>query len=253
MNPAPATPSPDHAGPTSLTRRKFVRTTATAALASGLLNAPVLAATSDKPAVLGGTPVRKGAWPRWPVWDQKEEQAILDVLRSGNWFRYAGKSTVEQLEAEWARTVGSRYCQATNSCTSAMLTALGSLGIGAGDEVLVPPYTFPATVNVVLLLHALPVFVDSDPDTAQIDPGKIEERINANTRCVMPVHYSGVSCDMDRLMEIARRRGLSVVEDAAQAHTGEWRGKRSSTTAASPRTAPICGSRSFRARCCSSS
>jgi perosamine synthetase len=225
-------PSPPHHrdDPNAITRRKFVHTTAAAAVASGLARVPLIGAPADKPAILGGTPVRKGAWPRWPVWSEKEEQALLAALRSGTWFRNAGAgSTVDRLESEWSRTVGVRFSLATNSCTSAMLTSLAALGVGAGDEVLVPPYTFPATVNVVLLLHALPVFVDSDPATAQLDPGKIEERINENTRCILPVHYSGVSCDMDRLMEIARRRKLHVVEDAAQAHTGEWRGKRLGT------------------------
>ncbi|MGH7959018.1 MAG: DegT/DnrJ/EryC1/StrS family aminotransferase [Opitutaceae bacterium] len=213
-----------------ITRRKFVQTSACAAVVATGLNAPLIGAVTGKPAVLGGTPVRKGAWPSWPIWDEKDELALREALRSGNWFRYAGNSsTVDQFELEWSRAVGARFCQATNSGTSAMITSLAALGIGPGDEVLIPPYTFPATVNCVLLLHALPVFVDSDPATAQMDPEKIESRINDSTRAILPVHYGGTSCDMDRLMEIARRRDLRVVEDACQAHTGEWRGRRLGT------------------------
>jgi dTDP-4-amino-4,6-dideoxygalactose transaminase len=214
----------------ALSRRQFVARSAGAAVLAAGLSAPRAYAATDKPAVLGGTPVRKGPWPKWAISDQSDEQAMVAVLRTGNWFRYAGKSsTVDQFEAEWARTVGARYCQATNSGTASLITSLGALGIGAGDEVLLPPYTFVATVNCVLLLHALPVFVDSDPTTAQMDTRKIEERINANTRCLLPVHYGGYSCDMDQVMAIARRRNLSVVEDACQSHAGEWKGRRLGT------------------------
>lgn len=110
-----------------------------------------------------------------------------------------------------------------------MVTSLAALGIGPGDEVLIPPYTFIATVNAVLLHHALPVFVDSDPATAQMDVTKMEERMTENTRCILPVHYGGASCDMDRLMAIAGTHNLHVVEDACQAHTGEWNGQRLGT------------------------
>ena len=211
-----------------MTRRQFVQQSAGAIAAAATLGgAPLVLAAGDKPAVLGGQPLHSGAWPDWPVAGAGEEAALREVLHSRGWYRYtSGESAVAQFEELWAKSTGARYCQATSSGTGALVTALAALEVGPGDEVLVPPYTFIATVNCVLLHHALPVFVDSDPATAQIDPEKIESRLTGATRCVLPVHLGGASCDMDRLMNIARRRNLLVVEDACQCHTGEWAGKR---------------------------
>lgn len=217
--------------PTSVTRRRFVQSSAGAVAAAATFGrAPTAFAVDGRPAVLGGQPVRSGGWPSWPLTGPSEEEALTKVLRDGRWYRYAGgESAVAEFEKLWAEATGGGYCQATSSGTAALITSLASLGIGPGDEVLVPPYTFIATVNSVLLHHALPVFVDSDPATAQIDVAKIESQINDNTRCLLPVHLGGASCDIDRLMEIARRRGLHVVEDACQSHTGEWNGQRVGT------------------------
>ena len=114
---------------------------------------------------------------------------------------------------------------ATNGGTTALYAALNALEVGPKDEVIVPPYTFIATVNVVLLQHALPVFVDTDRETFQIDASKIEAAITPRTRVIMPVHLGGASADMDRIREIAAKHGIAVVEDACQAHLAEWRGK----------------------------
>jgi dTDP-4-amino-4,6-dideoxygalactose transaminase len=213
----------------SVSRRDFLQATVgTAAVAGGLLSARPALAAGGKPALLGGTPVHPGKWPGWPISDEHEEAGLREVLRSGNWFRYAAgeHSRVAAFEELWAKDVGTTYCQATNSATSALVASLAALEIGPGDEVLVPPYTFIASINCVLLHHALPVFVDSDPETAQMDAGKIEERINENTRAVLPVHLGGAPCDMDRILAIAKRRGLKVVEDACQAHTAAWKDRR---------------------------
>lgn len=198
--------------------------------AASLIGTGRLLAAEDKPAALGGTPICDRHWPSWPVTEAADEQAVMEVLRSGQWFRYANpQSRVTAFEERWAETTGSRFCQTTTSGTTSLITALAALDIGPGDEVLVPPYTFIATVNAVLLHHALPVFVDSDPDTAQIDVSDIEGRITEATRCIMPVHLGGGCCDMDRLLEIARRRGLAVVEDSCQTHTGQWHQRRLGT------------------------
>src|SRR5690606_18847105 len=164
----------------------------------------------------------------WPLSDNREADGLLNVLKSGKWYRYAAgnASTVTGFEKLWAEDVGVPYCQATSSGTAALVTALAALDVGPGDEVLVPPYTFIATINAVLAHHALPVFVDSDPETALMDPGQIEQHINENTRAIIPVHIAGAPCEMDRIMEIARRHDLKVVEDACQAHTAAWKGKR---------------------------
>jgi perosamine synthetase len=212
-----------------VSRRSFLETTAGAAAVAGglLLTRPVLA-SATRPALLGGVPAHSGQWPGWPVSSALEEEGLQKVLRSGNWFRgRAGdKGMVAEFERQWARDVGAPYCQATNSGTASLVCALAAMQIGPGDEVLVPPYTFIATINCVLVHHALPVFVDSDPETAQIDAGKLEERINENTRAILPAHIGGAPCDMDRILAIARTRGLKVIEDACQAHTAEWNGKR---------------------------
>ena len=216
--------------PSRVTRREFVQHSAATLAAAATIGGAARVAASDQPAVLGGQPLHAGNWPAWPITGAGEEQALRNVLQSGDWYRYSsGPSPVEQFERLWAEATGSRYCQATSSGTAALVTALGALGIGPGDEVLVPPYTFIATVNSVLLHHALPVFVDSDPVTGQIDPAEIALRTTGATRCIIPVHLGGASCDMDRLREIAGQRRLQVVEDACQCHTGQWKGKRLGT------------------------
>jgi dTDP-4-amino-4,6-dideoxygalactose transaminase len=188
----------------------------------------VFAAPAEKPALLGGQKVRTASFPSWPVIDQTEEKALLDVLRSGKWFRGYGKA-VDRFEAEYARLTGAKHCLATANGTSALFTSLAALGVGAGDEVILPPYTFIATVNVVLALNALPVFVDSDLETFQIDAGKIEAAITDRTTAIMPVHLGGASADVDAVMEIVRKRKLPVIEDTCQSHLAEWKGRKLGT------------------------
>lgn len=213
---------------TPISRRTFHQQLAAGAAAAAL--SPSILIANDKPAILGGTPVCAGEWPRWPVTLQDDIDAVADVLKSGDWYRYnSSESTVDVFERQWAAALNVPFCQATSCGTSALITALAALNIGPGDEVLLPPYTFIATVNAVILHHALPVFVDSDPATAQIDPAKIEERVNENTRCVIPVHIGGASCDIEQVLDIAKRKKLAVVEDSCQTHTGEWKGKRLGT------------------------
>jgi perosamine synthetase len=207
----------------SVDRREFLAAAAGAALLS-----PLACAETKKPVVLGGKPVRTAPFPSWPVVDAREEKALLEVLHNGKWFRGEGK-VVDQFEAAYARLTGSKYCLATANGTSALLVSLGALGIGPGDEVIVPPYTFIATVNAVLMFHALPVFVDSDLETFQIDAGKIEAAITTKTALLMPVHLGGSAADLDAIMKIGGKRNLPVVEDACQAHLGEWKGRKLGT------------------------
>ncbi len=184
------------------------------------------AAASNTPALLGGTPVRRTPFPSWPVADAKEEDALVRVIRSGRWNR---GDSVAAFEAAYASLTGARHCLATANGTSALITSLSALGIGPGDEVIVPPYTFVATINAALLLRALPVFVDTDIDTFQIDARKLEHAITANTRLILPVHLGGSAADLDTILEAGRRRGIIVVEDACQAHLAEWRGRKVGT------------------------
>ncbi len=211
------------------TRRRFLK--ATGAAVSGLAGQQVLlhdAPASDKLALLGGKPVRSEPFPSWPVIGESDEKALAAVLRSKRWNRIGG-SYVERFERTWAEQTGARHCVATSSGTSALLTSLNALEIGPGDEVIIPPYTFVATLNVVLLQHALPVFVDTDRETFQMDARKLEAAITKRTRCILPVHIGGGVADLDLILQVARKHKLRVVEDACQAHFAEWRGRKVGT------------------------
>jgi len=205
-----------------MTRRNLLASGAAFAAASKAAN------TGDKPALLGGKPVRTESFPEWPVIGDDDERELMEALRSRRWNRRGGRH-VDQFERAWAARVGSRHALATNGGTSALFSALNALEVGPGDEVIVPPYTFIATINVVLLQHALPVFVDTDRETFQIDAKKIEAAITRRTRCIMPVHLGGASADMDAILAVARKHGIPVVEDACQSHLAEWKGKKVGT------------------------
>lgn len=178
----------------------------------------------DKLAILGGSKVHPGGWPAWPVWDSSADKGILDMLKTGRWFRGNGEY-VADFEKKYAELMGARRCLATASGTSALLVSLESLGIDAGDEVLVSPYTFIASYNVIIMQKALPVFIDSDPETFLLDPAKIEQRITGRTSAILPVHIYGLPVDMDSVNEIAVKHNLKVIEDACQAWLAEYRGK----------------------------
>ena len=216
-----------------LTRRHFLGT-AIAGTAGLRLQAQSVSfpsgqsAATEKPALLGGKPIRTMQFPSWPKINDRDDKNWTQVLRQGLWCRLDG-TYAKRFEEAWAQTLGAKYCLATASGTTALLTSLHALGIGPGDEVLVPPYTFIATVNVVLLVHALPVFVDTDPETFQMDADKIEAAITERTKCILPVHLGGSPADMDKILAIAEKHKLPVLEDACQAHLAEWRHRKVST------------------------
>ncbi len=183
---------------------------------------------SDRLAIDGGVPVRDRhscPWPSWPVYDETEERALLEVLRSGKWWYVEGDQGVS-FEQEFATFQNARYGVVCTNGTAALEIALRALEIGCGDEVIVPPYTFVATASSVLAVSATPVFVDIDGDTLNIDAAQIETAITPRTRAVIPVHIAGRPADMDAVLEVARRHNLAVIEDAAQAHGAAWRGTR---------------------------
>jgi perosamine synthetase len=215
-----------------ISRRQFLAATSagTIAVAAGR-TVPAHAnagAKAGKAALLGGQPLRAKPFPRWPVWDKAAEESVLGVLRSGHWYRGSG-NTVTQFEEKYAALLGAKRCVCTVNGTNALLTALHVLDVGFGDEVIVSPYTFIATYNVVLLSGALPVFADTDPETFLINPDKIEEKITENTRAILPVHILGLPANMDRINAIAKKHNLKVIEDACQAWLAEWGGKKCGT------------------------
>ena len=183
-----------------------------------------------KAALLGGQPVRSQSsrFPAWPQVRTEDEAGWLEVFRSGRWWRKEGHF-VRDFEKTWAERVNARHCLAIANGTSALMAALHAVDAGPKDEVIVGPYTFIATVNAILAHYALPVFVDTDPESAMIDAGKIEAAITPHTRCILPVHLGGNMADMDRIMQISKRRGVPVVEDACQAVGAEWRGRAAAT------------------------
>jgi dTDP-4-amino-4,6-dideoxygalactose transaminase len=211
-------------GEGNVSRRKFLAgTTAATAVASA-----VPSKSTDKPALLGGDPIRTAKWPSWPKIRDNDEKTWAEVLKGGRWNRMGGRYA-EKFEEIWAGHLGAKHCLATANGTSALFIAMNVLDIAPGDEVIVPVYTFVATINSVLLQHALPVFVDTDPETFQIDAHKVEAAITPRTRAIMPVHIGGSAADLDTILTIGRKHNIPVIEDACQAHLGEWRNKKLST------------------------
>jgi dTDP-4-amino-4,6-dideoxygalactose transaminase len=177
-----------------------------------------------KLAINGGTPVRTKPFPGWPIKDEAVLQALREVWESGVWG--IGGDKVSKFEREFARYVEAEYGVAVTSGTIALQLAVQAAGIGPGDEVIVPPYTFMATASSVLMANAVPVFADIDPDTFNIDPSSIEATITERTKGIIPVHIGGCPADMDAINAIARKHGLVVIEDCAQAHGAEWKSRR---------------------------
>jgi perosamine synthetase len=207
-------------------RRTFFMSASAAALAGQSVSA-----AEGKPALLGGTPIRTKPFTPWPHIGQNDEQLLLTALRSGRWNR-DDRGAVGEFERKWASAMGARHCLATTNGTSSLIIGLAALGVGPGDEVIVPPYTFVATVNAVLMMHAVPVFADTDIETFQINPAMIDKAITPRTACVMPVHLGGNVADMDAILAMAGKRNIPVLEDACQAHLAEWKGKKVSAIGA---------------------
>lgn len=210
-----------------LNRRNFINTVsaAGAGLAIGMPQFSFAAGDDVKPAILGGPKAHPGEFPGWPVFTKLDEDGLAHVLQSKAWGRFDG-GAVSIFEKKYKDLLGAPHCIAVSSGTSALYTMLGALDIGPGDEVIIPPYTFVATYNVVVLNYALPVFVDSDRESFQIDAGKIEAAITGQTKVIMPVHMGGSPANLDKILEVSNRRKITLIEDACQAHFAEWRGKK---------------------------
>jgi dTDP-4-amino-4,6-dideoxygalactose transaminase len=179
----------------------------------------------SKLAISGGAAVRTKGFPAWPVFGKPEEEAVVRAVRSGKWGKIDG-SEVAAFEKRFAAYCGTKHAIGVVNGTVSLRIALMAAGIEAGDEVIVPPYTFLATATAVVEANATPIFVDIDRETFNIDPKKIEEAITPRTRAIIPVHLGGLTCDMDAIMAIAKKHNLTVIEDAAHAHGSEYKGRR---------------------------
>ncbi len=190
-------------------------------------------------ALFGGNKAVTRPWPRWPIHNQAEAEGLRRVLNSGKWWLYAygggprpdgtassDVSEVEQFEREFAAAHFVKHCYAVTSGTNALEIALQACEVGPGDEVITTAYTFIATSSAILSRFALPVYVDIDPETYNLDPARIEEAITPRTRAIEVVHLGGEICNMDAILAIARKHNLKVIEDAAQASGSVLRGNK---------------------------
>ena len=162
----------------------------------------------------------------------EEEQAVLEVLRSKRLFRYygpqPGPSRVAQLEAAFAAHMGAQKAIAVSSGTAALMCGLAGIGVGPGDEVIVPAYTWIASASAVVMMGGIPIVAEVD-DTLTLNPADVERKVTPRTKAIMPVHMRGAPARLDELLALARGRGLRVIEDAAQADGGGYGGQRLGT------------------------
>jgi dTDP-4-amino-4,6-dideoxygalactose transaminase len=173
-------------------------------------------------AALGGTPVRDRPFHSWPIYDQREIDALSEVVRSGRWNRWEG-DCVRRFESVFADYMGCRYVVAVSSGTGALESVLAGIELKPGEEVILPAYCFTSPVNAVMVHGGVPVFVDVDPGTYNLDPARVEEAVTSRTRAILPLHLFGRPADMDELMAISRRHNVALVEDAALATGSRWR------------------------------
>ena len=186
--------------------------------------------TAEQLAVDGGRPVRPGMLPYGKgaaLLGDAERDAVLEVLESRSLFRYYGPQLLGRtaaFEAGVCERLGAAHAVATSSGTAALRVALAALGIGCGDEVIVPAYTFIATVNAVVVAGAVPVFAEVDASLG-LDPVDVAAKVSERTAAIIPVHIENVACELDPVLEVARRHGLAVLEDAAQSMGATYRGR----------------------------
>lgn len=174
-------------------------------------------------AINGGDPVRETSFPSWPTLDPKDLETFESIYNSKVWG--VGGKQVPEFANSFAEFQGAKYGVCVNSGTTALYLALKAAGVGPRDEVITTAYTFQATVVAILMTHAVPVFVDTSPDSFLIDASKLEDAVTDRTKAILPVHIAGYPADLDSIIEIAAKHNLRVIEDCAQAHGAEWRGK----------------------------
>ena len=176
-------------------------------------------------ALKGGKKTKQRPFPIWPQYDDAERKALIEVLESRIWWRTPGTRTLA-FEQEFADFHGAKHGIAVTNGTAALEVVMSALGIGVGDEVIIPDFTFVATASAVLYAGAMPVMVDVSPETYCIDPQLAEAAITSRTKAIIAVHMGGHPADLDALMALARKKGLALIEDSSHAHATEWKGKR---------------------------
>lgn len=162
----------------------------------------------------------------WPIFDDTDINCVAEVVRSGKWGNPDCGGAVADFEKEFAAYCGTKHALLCVNGSVALRLALIACGVKPGDEVIVPPYTFIATASIVIESNCVPVFVDIDPETYNLDASKIEAAITPRTKAIIPVHFAGQACDMDRILEIAKKHNLRVIEDACHGHGAEYKGKK---------------------------
>jgi dTDP-4-amino-4,6-dideoxygalactose transaminase len=179
----------------------------------------------NKLAVNGGPKTVTRDFP-WPIFDETDVNAVIDVVRSGQWGNPDCADSVKSFEDEFAEFCGAKYALACVNGSVALRLALIACGVKPGDEVIITPYTFIATASIVLEANCVPVFADIDPRTYNIDPEQIEKAITKRTKAIIPVHFAGQACDMEKIMQIAKKHNLRVIEDACHGHGAEYKGRK---------------------------
>ena len=174
----------------------------------------------SKLAIHGGAPIRTEPFPKWPRPTPELMDSVVGTVENEDWG--VGSEVISRFEENFSDFQDSKYCISTSSGTTALWVALKAANVKSGDEVIIPPYTFIATASAVLMANAVPVFVDIDPNTFNIDSSKIEQAITNKTKVIMPVHISGNPAEMDKIIKLSRKYNIKVIEDAAQAHGAEW-------------------------------
>ena len=179
-------------------------------------------------ALTGGRKTKKKAFPIWPQYDERERKAIEEVLESRVWWRTPGTKTLH-FENDFAKYHGAKHGIAVTNGTAALEVTMSALGIGPGDEVILPDFTFVATASAVLYAGALPVMVDVSPETYCIDVALAAAAITERTKAIIAVHMGGHPADLDVLSALAKQKGIALIEDSAHAHATEWKGRRIGT------------------------
>jgi dTDP-4-amino-4,6-dideoxygalactose transaminase len=197
-----------------VTRRSFIKTVGFTAAASSQAGASTWAsqtgrASAGKPALLGGTPVHQGPWPDWPQEGPPDGAIMMKALQEKRWcYLRSGAHFCKDYEKQLRTDYGGAYILLTNAGTTALHACLYAMDVGPGDEVLVTGESFVATMQSILNLFALPIFVDVDPATGLMDPGLLEQAVSPHTKAIMPVHLYGAACDMDAVMAVAQKHNL---------------------------------------------